>query len=416
MSLIGALNSSSLAMMAQSQGMQTVSNNIANVNTTSYKREETLFATLLSGQKANGTDKMFSVKSLDRRSVMAPGLIASTGRSDDLALNGEGFFVVSRTFGSTLDGDVYYTRDGALQQKYVDDGSGTQRSYYTTANGKYLLGWAADEKGEFTTSNSLSGLVPVRAFSLDELSGVATTQALMAANIPANTKTGDTVALQGAVYDSTFSSQTLTYTWTKTGADNWTVDFGVTGGTVSAPAAGATAVSFTGAGKLSTPQDPVQVSVTWADGSTGTIAVDLSEMEQFADATTVYRTWQDGSKTGRLYDESFDSNGVLWGSYTNGRNRALYKIPVAEFVAPNSLEAVSGNLFRPTENAGAASIRDLEKEQQNTTIEVGNLESSNVDLADEFTRMMMVQKAYTMASTNFRTVDEMMETAASMKR
>ena len=108
--------------------------------------------------------------------------------------------------------------------------------------------------------------------------------------------------------------------------------------------------------------------------------------------------------------------GVLWGSYTNGRNRALYKVAVAQFVAPDNLEAVSGNLFRATGEAGDVSIRDLETEAPGTTILTGNLEASNVDLADEFTRMMMVQKAYTMASTNFRTVDEMIDTAVSMKR
>ena len=401
-------------MLAQSQGMQTVSNNIANVNTTAYKREETLFATLLDGQKANGT-KMFSVQAVDRRSVMAQGLVKSTGRADDLAIDGKGFFIVSRTFGST-DGtnDVYFTRDGALQLRYVDDGSGSQRSYYTTANGKYLMGWAADENGEFTTSDSLTGLVPLRAFALDEFSGAAFTEALMAANIPSNTATGESVTLQGSVYDQAFTSQTLSYIWTKTAANNWTVDFAVSDGAVTAPATGT--ATFSGDGKLLTPQDPVEVTVTWDDGSTSTIAVDLTEMEQYADATTIYRTAQNGSESGRLYNETFDKNGVLWGSYTNGRNRALYKVAVAEFVAPDSLEAVSGNLFRATENAGEMSVRDLELEQQGTTLLVGNLKSSNVDLADEFTRMMIVQKAYTMASTNFRTVDEMIDTAVAMKR
>jgi len=258
--------------------------------------------------------------------------------------------------------------------------------------------------------------VPLRSFALDELEGTATTEALMAANIPSNTEIGGTVTLQGSVYDTTYNSQTLSYIWTKTGANNWTVDFQVTGGTVSDPATGATAVTFNGNGKEQSPQDAVPVTVTWDDGTTSTIAVDLTDMEQYADKTVVYRTEQDGNETGRLYDESFDKNGVLWGSYTNGRNRALYKVAIAQFVAPDSLEAVSGNLFRATEAAGEMSIRDLEEEAQGTTILVGNLESSNVDMADEFTRMMMVQKAYTMASTNFRTVDEMIDTAVSMKR
>jgi flagellar hook protein FlgE len=160
----------------------------------------------------------------------------------------------------------------------------------------------------------------------------------------------------------------------------------------------------------------VSLGVTWADGSSSTINVDLSEMEQYADVTQVRRTTQNGNEAGRLYDESFDKNGVLWGSYTNGRNRPLYKLGMATFVAPNSLEAVSGNLFRATEEAGKLTVKDLETEGDGTSIEVGSLESSNVDMADEFTKMMIVQKAYSMASTNFRTVDEMMELTATLKR
>ncbi|WP_337997259.1 flagellar hook-basal body complex protein [Oleispirillum naphthae] len=416
MSLIGALNTSSLAMLAQGQGLQTVSNNIANVNTISYKREETLFQTLLYAQRAgtNASERL-AVRAVDRRSVMAQGLIQSTGRADDLAIDGDGFFVVSRNFGSTATPDVFFTRDGALQQRYVDVGNGAQESYYITADGKYLLGWAADENGEFSTSDSLSSLVPLRSFALDELEGTATTEALMAANIPSTTEIGESVTLQGGIYDTSYNSQTMSSVWTKVAANIWTVQAQVTNGTVTGPPT-LPVVTFTGDGKVLTPQDPVQVSITWDDGTTSTIAVDLTDMEQYADETVIYRTAQNGNETGRLYDESFDKNGVLWGSYTNGRNRALYKVAVAQFVAPDSLEAVSGNLFRATEGAGEMSIRDLEQEAQGTTILVGNLESSNVDMADEFTRMMMVQKAYTMASTNFRTVDEMIETAVSMKR
>ncbi len=416
MSLIGALNCSSLAMMAQSQGMQTVSNNIANVNTTAYKREDTLFQTLLTAQRgtAAGRERM-GVQSVDRREVWGQGLVVATGRADDLALNGDGFFLVSRDFGGK--GEVMYTRDGSLQQRYVDVGNGTQQSFYTTAGGQYVLGWAADENGNFNTvGTGANSLVPMRSFALDEIDGTATTQALMAANVPSNLPIGESVTLQGTVYDQAWNAQSLNYTWTKTAANTWTVDFAVGGGTVDPALLGTTTVTFSGAGKELEPQTPVSVPITWDDGSSSTISVDLTDMEQYADAKVIYRTWQDGNEAGRLYDESFDENGVLWGSYTNGRNRPLYKLAIGEFTAPNSLEAVSGNLFRETDGSGPASIRDLETQADGTSIVVGSLESSNVDMADEFTRMMMVQKAYTMASTNFRTVDEMMQTAVGIKR
>jgi len=418
MSLIGALNTSSLAMLSQSHGMQTVSNNIANVNTTAYKREDTLFQTLLYAQRGKTVaSERMAVKPVDRREVMGQGFILATGRADDLAINGNGFFMVSSSFDQTAGkNEIMFTRDGSLTQKYVDMGDGTQQSYYLAGSGQYLMGWKANEDGTFTTSDSTAGLEPVRSFSLDEIDGTATTEALMAGNIAANTQIGDSVNLQGVVYDQAWNSQSINYTWTKTGANNWNLDFGVTGGTVDTPIAGGTPIVFNSNGQLQSPAGPVALGVTWADGSSSTINVDLSEMEQYADVTQVRRTTQNGNEAGRLYDESFDKNGVLWGSYTNGRNRPLYKLGMANFVAPNNDEAVSGNLFRATEEAGKMTVKDLETEGDGTSIEVGSLESSNVDMADEFTKMMIVQKAYSMASTNFRTVDEMMELTATLKR
>lgn len=418
MSLIGALNTSSLAMLAQSQGMQTVSNNIANVNTTAYKREDTLFQTLLYANRgtAAGTERL-AVKPVDRREVMGQGFILATGRSDDLAINGSGFFMVSSSFDRTTGNtEVMFTRDGSLSQRYVDTGPGVQESFYLSGSGHYLLGWQASEDGTFATANSLNGLVPVRSFSLDEIDGTATTEALIAGNIPANTPIGEGVTQQGTVYDQAWNAQSINYRWTKTAANNWNIDFQVSGGTVTAPLAGVTPVVFASNGKFQSPMEPVNLEVTWDDGTASTIAIDLGDMEQYADANFVRRTTQNGNEAGRLYDESFDKNGVLWGSYTNGRNRPLYKLAVAQFVAPNSLQAVSGNLFRATEAAGALSVRDLEIEADGTTLEVGSLESSNVDMADEFTKMMIVQKAYSMASTSFRTVDEMIELAGTLKR
>ena len=417
MSLIGALNTSSLAMLAQSQGMQTVSTNIANVNTTAYKREDTLFQTLLYAQRGNTVaSERVAVKPVDRREVMGQGFILATGRADDLAVNGNGFFMVSSSFEQNGKTETMFTRDGSLTQKYVDMGDGTQQSFYLAGSGQYLLGWKANDDGTFTTSPAGAGLVPVRSNSLDEIDGTATTEALLAGNVDAGTQIGSSVSLQGTVYDQSWTARSLNYGWTKTGSNNWNLDFQVSGGTVDTPVAGGTPIVFNGNGQLQSPAGPVSIGVTWDDGTNGTINIDLSEMQQYADATQVRRTTQNGNEAGRLYDESFDSNGVLWGSYTNGRNRPLYKLGMANFVAPNSLEAVSGNLFRATQEAGKMTVKDLENEGDGTSIEVGSLESSNVDMADEFTKMMIVQKAYSMASTNFRTVDEMMELTATLKR
>ena len=173
MSLQGTFNTSVQAMLSQSQAMSNISTNIANVNTTAYKLQDTHFATLLNHVKP--VDKsFFSVNTYDYRQVDKQGTITTTNRNYDLAINGRGFLVTNTVNDPTLVNDPahggrwQYTRDGALFGKAVDlgvdtdnDGQNDQATQFVTANGAYVYGWAADEEGNFTETSDLSTLTPV---------------------------------------------------------------------------------------------------------------------------------------------------------------------------------------------------------------------------------------------------------------
>jgi flagellar hook protein FlgE len=126
---------------------------------------------------------------------------------------------------------------------------------------------------------------------------------------------------------------------------------------------------------------------------------------------------QDGYLEGRLDQTYFNNSGTLIGSYSNGQTRQLYKLAIARFAVDNKLEAVSGNMFEQTRASGAISLSPIQGGfGGRTELVVGALESSNVDLADQFSKMIITQRAYTSNATVLRTADEMTMAARDLKR
>lgn len=123
---------------------------------------------------------------------------------------------------------------------------------------------------------------------------------------------------------------------------------------------------------------------------------------------------QDGYESGVMDSASFVSTGELIGHFSNGRTRTLAMIPVASFVAADQLDPISGTLFRRTEQAGEMEIASIASQGSGAQIVASSVETSNVDLADEFTRMIITQKAYSMNATVFKTADEMSVTARDL--
>ncbi len=438
MSLQGTFNTAVQAMNTQSHQLSNISTNIANTNTTAYKAQDTHFETLLN--HIQPTDKgFFTVRSFDYRQVDKQGTIATTGRTFDLALNGRGFLVTNANQGAT--GDWRFTRDGALFGKTVNvsgtdlDGDGTddqQDTYLTTADGSYVYGWAADADGNFSEANSLSSLTPVVYSSASVTAGAsptllfpagipskATTTIQLQANLSASAGGRQSVGLP--LVDQDGNSRTLTVGFTgDLSANAWTMDMASldTNNQPVAVSFDPPNLDFDGTGHIISPTDgQIFVEISDANGPQS-FTLDLTKLTQLADQgkLTVQNIIQDGYIAGRLQNTYFNGNGVLIGSYSNHEVRNLYKLPIATFAADNNLEARNGNVFLPTVEAGEMQLSGLGTPTGTTQIIVGALEASNVDLADQFSKMIITQRAYSSAAKVLTTADEMTQAVRDLKR
>ena len=168
--------------------------------------------------------------------------------------------------------------------------------------------------------------------------------------------------------------------------------------------------------QLGTLQSPTELTytATWDDGATSTFTVDMSGMTQFDGEFTPFRTSQDGFAAASLNTVSFNSEGEVVGLFSDGTERAIYKVPLYDFTNPNGLESENGLLFQQTADSGEASAFFADETGQ-ASFQPNAQELSNVDIAFEFTRMIQTQNAYNMNATSFKTIDEMLTVARDLK-
>lgn len=170
---------------------------------------------------------------------------------------------------------------------------------------------------------------------------------------------------------------------------------------------------FSSLGQLTTPTS-MDFSATWSDGATSTFTIDTSAMTQFNGEFTIFRSSQDGLAQANITDVSFDNNGQVLGTFSDGTQRAIYKVPLYDFINPNGLESANGLVFKETADSGSATAFFGDESARASFIS-GAIEISNVDIAAEFARMIQTQAAYNMSATSFKTIDEMTTVARDLK-
>lgn len=411
---IGLFTSSVLGMNAQSHSMSQISTNIANVNTVGYKRAETQFKTILAKEYL-GTN-FLGVNTSDRRFVSSQGTFLSSAGQYDLALKGDGFFVVST---AVNDGEQLYTRAGNFKAIAVTQSDGSTENYLGTDGGQFVLGWLADDNGNF----SYGSIEPVKISAETAISGIATTTLGITGNIPVS-DVGEQRDTSFSIYDSNFNTKNVRIVFERQSLSNeWLVKFTTEDGTVTAPPPPQTAedpdgvtVRFDANGRMVEPASTVNLQISWNDGAASSnIAVDLSKITQMGSEKVIDSIEQNGRDEGELLSTSFNSEGVLSGAYTNGQVVPICKLAQVNFTVPDNLEAVSSNMFRATDGAGEMIIKDGVNVGASQLL-VNTIEGSNVDLGDQFSKMIVTQKAYSSAATAFRTTDEMLQEASSIKR
>lgn len=413
MSLYGVMRTGVSGMNAQSNKLSTVSDNIANVNTTGYKRASTEFSSLIL-KSGSGNYDSGAVETTVRYAISDRGNLQFTTSATDLAVQGNGFFVVQ-----DANGNNFLTRAGA----FVPDSTG---NLVNTA-GFQLMGYnIANGAVPNTAANGFGNLQVINVNKM-ALQAAPSTKATVAANLdpsataiaapagPANYTSKTSMV----TYDNIGNAVTLDVYAAKTGANTWDIEVynGATALTTSGPATTFKFdVSSTGKGKLDlVGPPPSATSLTVAiPGGSGAFNIDLSAMTQVASSFD-FKATVDGNAPSAVEKVNIDDKGVVTAVLKNGTELPSFQIALATVPSPDHLTPEVGNVYSPNLDSGNVQV-GLAGQGGLGTIQSGALEDSNVDLADELTSMIEAQRGFTANSKSFQTGADLLDVVVNLKR
>ena len=406
------------SIKAQQSRMNVISDNLANVNTTAFKGSRVSFQEMMAqtisggtgpGTNVGGTNPLqygmgVTVGSTDVNH--AQGSLEATNRPTDLAIEGNGFFMVSNGERTA------YTRDGGFT---LDSrGDLVQRN-----SGERVVGWTANALGEIDkTAAPTAGInIPLGSLTATQ----ATTNVSMTGNLDSAAAATETWTQTVRVYDSTGASHDLTVKFSNrtspvTGgptdaASSW--DWEVSeAGTVLGNSAGTgnAPIYFNASGKNIAPTALSTVTL-----GTTAISMNFNNVSSVAADSQVVLKDQNGYAPGSLESISIGKDGKISGIFTNGMTKTLAQVATAVFTNPGGLERIGGNLYRTTTNSGVANV-GAPNENGHGSVSSGYLESSNVDMSQEFTDLIVTQRGFQANTKIVNTVDEMLQELMQLKR
>ncbi|MEA1942200.1 MAG: flagellar hook protein FlgE [Pseudomonadota bacterium] len=463
MSINSALLAGASGLIANSSALAAISDNISNVNTVGYKRADSVFTPLYDGggSGANSRYTAAGVNSTARLAISESGLLQSSTSSTDLAVAGRGFFVVRDDPAAGSNDPVAFTRSGRFQPD--------ENGYLRNDAGMYLSGWPVAADGSVAANPSdLNNLETINLSSIGGAAEATTSmsfnanlqqsQAVSAAEATYNPAVSANNMASGNVtpdfqrsipfYDSVGGVRTLTISMLKSSTPNqWHAEVHMSPATDVTTGANLVdgqmltgTVAFDENGRLDMPNTTLPTTldflassnvaplganqVQWAT-ATGidaqTIDLDFGGANsaggftQYESPSNLGSTNVNGSAFGNFASVDVDEDGFVFAKFTNGIVRKIYQVPVATFQNPDGLEAQTGGTFTVTPESGAYTLTAPGMGTAGN-IASSTLESSNVDLATEFTNLITTQRAYSASSKIITTADEMLDEAIRMKR
>ena len=395
--------------------LDVVGNNIANVNTSGFKGSSVVFQDILSQtvQGAGAGAPTADIGGTNPSQVglgvavgristnYSQGALQRTDREMDFAIRGDGFFTVEAA------GEELYTRAGSLSL----DANGR----LVTATGGLVMGWSADALGAIDTNAPAASIsVPVG----DLIPPTPTSDISLNGNLPTGDIVGTAYTTSVEVYDTQGQPVLAAFTFTKSAADEWTVT-GEYGDPATAFTLTDNVVSFDANGEVSAPADfTVNAAANEIPGVPAfTVSLNSSggRISQYGELASVSVTSQNGAAAGSLQALSVSQEGVLVGSYSNGRNKAIAQFSISLFANPEGLEKVGDSSFRTTVNSGVAQLNTAGLGGRGL-ISSGTLEMSNVDLAAEFTNLIVAQRGFQANSRVVTASDELLSDIVNLKR
>ncbi|MBB5043791.1 flagellar hook protein FlgE [Shinella fusca] len=421
MSLYGTMRTGVSGMNAQANRLSTVADNIANANTTGYKKASTQFSSLIL-PSTGGAYNSGGVTTDIRYSISSQGTFTYTTSTTDLAINGKGFFIVEGA-----DGQEYMTRAGAFTP--MDDGTLRNSAGFT------LMGYPYSSTEDPTiVINGFAGLEKINLAS-GELNVKASESGYLHVNLPSNEAHPYSKATSLVAYDSLGNTRKLDFTYSTTatpGEWNLSVTYTDDSGAihdmlsptpdtaiVASPAAATQeALSFDTSGKLTNPTDISTFGMTIGGGELNALNIsiggDTGGSTQLASAFAA-KGDIDGIGPSGVAGYEISDDGIVYLKYENGDMAPKYRIAMANVQSPDNLKPLPGNVYTQSPDSGVV-VMGYAGNGGYGTILSGALEDSNVDIAEELTSMIESQRNYTANSKVFQTGSELMEVLVNLKR
>lgn len=445
MTFFGALGTAVQGITAQATAIGHISDNVANATTFGYKQVNTLFGDLVNN-KVLGDSKI--IDSNKHMGVMASaefgnrrqGTISRDASTTSIAISGNGFFPVARATGvnsvtgqpSGFDNTVYYTRLGDFRLE--------NSNRLVNSAGMYLQAVTVDEGEEAAAAGSTPEDFVV---DTDDIDAVPTTRVDSTINLPATALVGKEIVTGIGVIDSESNEQNFQLIWRKTAADTWDLTINTSQATPNS--FGPMTVTFTN-GTLTTltSADPaVTTSATGeatmdmsVDYGAGAQAIQLAigtfgavfdvaatnGITQYAgedrEASNIALS-QNGLRGGEFQYVSFQEDGQIIYNYANGRSRVGGQVVLGNFPEPDRLDRLDGTTFIANGVSGDVAYgfpRDPDSDTGVGSLVTGALEQSTVDIAEQMTKLMVAQQAYSMNGQVISAADSMLSRAVDMKR
>lgn len=400
MSLYGTMRTGVSGMNAQANRLGTVAENIANSSTVGYKKASVQFSSMILPTTA-GAYNSGGVETDVRYSISSQGTFSYTTSSTDLAVNGDGFFIVEGG-----DGVEYLTRAGSFVVQ--DDGTLKNSAGYT------LMGYEYSSTADPTiVVNGFNGLEPINLSSAS-ISATASTAGELNVNLPSNAAVGDTEATSLVAYDSQGNSRLIEFTYTKTADNVWSMTATYAGppATTVVPA---TTVTFDSDGQIVSPTSLTTTGFTVSGADMLSMNIDISTSSQLAADFSVEEGEINGNAASEVVGYEIDEAGVVSVVYDNGDLTPRFRVALASVQSPDNLNPVAGNLYTQSNSSGVI-VMGYAGTSGFGSIISGALEDSNVDVAEELTAMIESQRNYTANSKVFQTGSELMEVLVNLKR
>ena len=431
MSLTGSMYTAANGLNAHGEAINVVSDNIANINTTGFKQSQSRFADVIAstvGDTSSSGSQGQGARLAQTQASFTQGTLLPTGRATDLALQGNGFFMVQGTYGGAP--GTFFTRNGSFS---VDN-----EGYLTNSDGMVVQGFPINDAGQLMTS-----VASMKVGGTNLVPPKVTDQITIKANLDSNSEVIPSFDLATPATTSTFGASVVSYDsrGTEHNVDLYFCNIGgnqfqwhalvpgedVTGGTAGTSSEVGTGIlTFNTDGSLKT-YDTNLVSIDFVGANPGQqIALQFGTptdnsgtgrdgVSSYAGASNITYIAQDGYAEGAFIGISVDDRGNIMGAFTNGQPRLLGRVAIASFADQESLTRSGGTLFTANSASGLPAVGPPSVGGRGSVVS-GSLEQSNVNLSQEFVNLMAYQRGFEANTRSIKAADQMLQELVNLTR